>query len=112
MAGALCAHLVGTTKTRPKALPLPARHERGEGRGEGFVYSFDAVPGASFVIRLVVPAKCARRLNGRRDQSLVSSAATIFALCRASLWRSLFGNFIRPRIMSGPELSVAFFLEM
>src|SRR5947199_1751974 len=53
------AHLVGTTKTRPKALPLPARHERGEGRGEGFVYSFDVVPGASFVIRLVVPAKCA-----------------------------------------------------
>ncbi len=49
------AHLVGTTKTRPKALPLPARHERGEGRGEGFVYSFDVVPGASFVIRLENP---------------------------------------------------------
>src|SRR6059058_1921782 len=63
-AGLSCAHLVGTTKTRPKALPLPARHERGEGRGEGFVYSFDVVPGASFVIRLVVPAKCARLSSG------------------------------------------------
>src|SRR5438552_12691651 len=58
------AHLVGTTKTRPKALPLPARHERGEGRGEGFVYSFDVVPGPSFVVRLVVPAKCARVVLG------------------------------------------------
>src|SRR2546422_828423 len=51
------AHLVGTTRTRPKALPLPARHERGEGRGEGSVYSFDVLPGVSFVIRLVVPSK-------------------------------------------------------
>src|SRR2546422_11776575 len=62
------AHLVGTTRTRPKALPPPGRHERGEGRGEGSVYCFDVLPGVSFVIRLVVPSKRAHsRLQPGRD---------------------------------------------
>src|SRR5436309_7053487 len=64
------AHLVGSTKTRPNALPLPARASRGEGRGEGLVYSPLGCAGAFFVIRLVAPQKCARAKGQSERRSL------------------------------------------